>query len=316
VFKELRPDHRPRSCAELLAELKTPSPINARILHFDGVTGRDVYNITAPFFLNGTTLLMGRVERRDTELSEIMVFEKAGRDRWTPTFTHPDFVGLQDPCITWAGNDLIVGGVRYPVDIGNGRMGCRMDFYRGSTLESLRFYFSGPLAMKDIRFKQLPDGRVAIFSRPQGAVGGLGQIGFTIAPSWNDVTAELIASAPLFNDQMLKEEWGGVNEVHLLANGRLGVLGHIACFDAQRNRHYYPTAFVIDPWSGGRSEIRIIAQRSFFPATDAKRPDLVDVVFSGGIDRNFSGVIHLYAGVSDTAAAVVELPNPFAEFEK
>ena len=316
VFKELRPDHRPRSCAQLLAELKTPSPIKARILHFDGVSGRDVYNITAPFSFNGTELLIGRVERRDTELSEIVVFKKAAQDWWTPTFTHPDFDGLQDPCVTWAGNDLVVGGVRYPVDIGQGRMGCRMDFYRGSSLESLRFSFSGPLAMKDIRFKQLPDGRVAIFSRPQGAVGGLGQIGFIVAPSWNEVTSDLIASAPLFDDQIPKEEWGGVNEVHLLANGCLGVLGHIACFDAERNRHYYPMAFVVDPWSGGRTPIRIIAQRSFFPATESKRPDLADVVFSGGIDRNFNGVIHLYAGVSDAAAAVVELPNPFAEFEK
>ena len=34
---------------------------------------------------------------------------------------------------------------------------------------------------------------VAIFSRPQGAVGGRGEIGFTIAPSWDAITAEMIA---------------------------------------------------------------------------------------------------------------------------
>src|SRR6204780_4622635 len=100
-----------------------------------------------------------------------------------------------------------------------GGIGCVMDFYRGSSLEGLRHFLSGPLGMKDIRVKQLPDGQVAIFSRPQGAVGGRGEIGFTIAPSWDAITAEMIAAAPLFKGQLLKEEWGGVNEAHQLANG-------------------------------------------------------------------------------------------------
>jgi hypothetical protein len=315
IFKEVGPGDRPRSCAELLAELTTPARVDARGLHFDGADGRDVYNITAPFSWNGETLLIGRVERRETEFSKIVFFEKAEQDRWIPRFTHIDFDGLQDPCITWAGNDLVVGGVRYPVSLDDGRTGYRMDFYRGRSPETLRFCFRGPPGMKDIRFKQLPDGRVATFSRPQGVVGGLGEIGFAIASSWDEITPEFITSAPLFKDQIQKQEWGGVNEVHVLANGRLGVLGHIACFDAQRNRHYYPMAFTVDPASRERTAIRIIAQRSFFPPGDAKRPDLADVVFSGGIVRNSHGVIHLYAGISDVAAAVVELPDPFVEFE-
>jgi len=161
----------------------------------------------------------------------------------------------------------------------------------------------------------LPNGRVAIFSRPQGAVGGRGQIGFTICDSWNTINAELISSAPLFDGQLLKDEWGGVNEVHLLANGNLGVLGHIACFDSRHHRHYHPMAFMVDPSSRQRTPIRIIAQRSYFPDGVAKRPDLVDVVFSGGIVRNGGGIAHLYAGISDVAAAVVELPDPFIRYE-
>jgi hypothetical protein len=41
----------------------------------------------------------------------------------------------------------------------------------------------------------------------------------------------------------------------------------------------------------------------------------VDVVFSGGIVRNGGGAAHLYAGISDAAAAMVELPDPFARYE-
>jgi len=277
--------------------------------------GRDVYNITAPFSFNGKILLIGRVEKRDTEFSEIVIFEKAHSHKWSPCFTHPAFQGLQDPCVTWAGDELVVGGVRFPVPMEQGGDGYVMDFYRGNSLEGLRHFLSGPPRMKDIRFKQLPDGRVTIFTRPQGDVGGRGEIGFTIAPSWDAITAEMIASAPLFKGQWLKEEWGGVNEAHHLANGHLGVLGHIACFDSEGNRHYYPMVFAVDSRTRQPSAIRIIARRSFFPPGSSKRPDLVDVVFSGGIIRNGDGTANLYAGTSDTAAAVVKLPDPFLPFE-
>jgi hypothetical protein len=310
VYRTLTHEDQPRSCSDLLSELQAPSHMETHALEFEQVDGKDVYNITAPFRLDGKTLLIGRVEKRDTEISEIVIFGNARSNKWTPYFTHSAFRGLQDPCITWAGAEMVLGGVRFPVPLEKGGYGCVMEFYRGSSLEGLRHFLSGPLGMKDIRFKQLPDGQVAIFSRPQGAVGGRGRIGFTIAPSWDAITTEMIANAPLF-----KGQWGGVNEAHHLANGHLGVLGHIACFDRQGNRHYYPMAFAVDPRTRQPSAIRIIARRSFFPPGSSKRPDLVDVVFSGGIIRNGDGTANLYAGTSDTAAAVVKLPDPFLQFE-
>jgi hypothetical protein len=315
IFKSLTRRDQPRSCSDLLSELQVPSHIETYALEFDRVDGRDVYNITAPFHFNGKILLIGRVEKRDTEFSEIVIFEKVDSNKWTPCFTHPAFQGLQDPCVTWAGEELVLGGVRYPVPLEQGGTGYAMDFYRGNSLEGLRHFLSGPPGMKDIRFKQLPDGQVAIFSRPQGVVGGRGEIGFTIAPSWDAITAEMIVGAPLFSGQLLKEEWGGANEAHQLANGHLGVLGHIACFDGQGDRHYYPMAFAVDPRTRQPSAIRIIARRSFFPPGSSKRPDLVDVVFSGGIIRNDDGTVSLYAGTSDTSSAVVKLPDPFLQYE-
>jgi hypothetical protein len=315
IYRTLTSADQPRSCSDLLCELQVPSHIESHNLEFELMNGRDVYNITAPFSFNGKMLLIGRVERRDTEFSEIVIFEKVHANKWTPCFTHSAFQGLQDPCVTWAGNELVLGGVRFPVPMEQDSYGYAMDFYRGSSLEGLRHFLRGPPGMKDIRFKQLSDGQVAIFSRPQGAVGGRGEIGFTIAPSWDAITAEMIAAAPLFKGQLLKEEWGGANEAHQLANGHLGVLGHISCFDDQGNRHYYPMAFAVDPRTRQPSAIRIIARRTFFPPGPSKRPDLVDVVFSGGMVRNADGTANLYAGTSDTAAAVVKLPDPFLQFE-
>jgi hypothetical protein len=316
IYRAINLGNQPRSCSDLLSELQIPSHIESTTVEFEMTDGRDVYNITAPFRFDGKTLILGRAENRDNELSEIIFFEKTASGKWTPYFAHPDFRGLQDPCITWAGEELILGGVRFPVPMNNGVTGYVMNFYRGKSLAELRHFLTGPVGMKDIRFKQLIDGRVAIFSRPQGAIGGRGEIGFTIAPSWDAITSDMIATAPLFNAQLLKEEWAGVNEAHLLANGRLGLLGHIACFDAQGDRHYYPMVFSVDPATGQPSAIRIIARRSFFPPGPSKRNDLADVVFSGGLVRKDDGSAELYAGVSDAAAAVVSLPDPFLEFEK
>jgi hypothetical protein len=47
--------------------------------------------------------------------------------------------------------------------------------------------------------------------------------------------------------QFVAEEWGGANEVHLLKNGYLGVIGHIACFDQYKNKHYYSMVFAFNP---------------------------------------------------------------------
>lgn len=316
VRREISAGGQPRSCAELLSEFRPPAKIESWMLEFGSMGGRDVYNITAPFQLGGKTLLAGRVEKRDTELSEIIFFEKISATRWSPCFRQGEFHGLQDPCVTMAGDELVLGGVRFPVPTADGGHTYLMKFYKGKSLHDLRHFLSGPAGMKDIRFHQLRDGRVAVFSRPQGTIGGRGQIGFTIASSWREITSEMIQSAPLFSGQFLKEEWGGVNEVHQLANGQLGLLGHIACFDTRGNRHYYPMAFTLDPETRKTSDIRIIAQRNLFPAGPSKRPDIADVVFSGGLLRHNDGTAELYAGVSDAAAAVVKLPDPFVHLER
>lgn len=304
----------PRSCQELLEDYRKShqptSRSNGQTLEFGGVGSKDVYNITAPFTWNGERFLLGRVESRDTEHSEITFF-KAVNNRWEAVTSIAPLEGLQDPCITFIDGDLILGGVKFPVTLADGTTGWRMEFYRGGSDGRLTHCFTGPDKMKDIRLKQLPNGKIAIFTRPQGAKGGRGKIGFVVADSLASMTAEMIEDAPLFENQFLENEWGGANEVHLLEDGHLGVLGHIACFDEQDHRHYYPMVFSVNPENGEATELRIIAERKDFPPGPSKRPDLVDVIFSGGLIFDGKGHAVLYAGLSDAAAAWLEIFDPF-----
>jgi hypothetical protein len=304
----------PDSCQTLLSRLRRSTPPLARKLVFEGVGDRDVYNIAAPFELDSRQVIAGRVERRDVEHSEIVFFAEQN-GTWRPIPGAATFPGLQDPCITLIGGELVLGGVRFPVTVADGSIGWRMEFYRGTSLNNLLLFLTGPDKMKDIRLVELADERVGVLTRPQGAKGGRGKIGFLVSTSLETITAAAIEEAPLFAAQCLEEEWLGANEAHRLANGLLGTLGHIAYFDRNEHRHYYPMVFCVNPRTGEASPPEIIASRADFPAGPAKRPDLVDVMFSGGLVRHGNGTATLYAGLSDAEAGCVRLPDPFARFE-
>jgi Protein of unknown function (DUF1861) len=308
--------HAPDDCITLLSRLDRSVPVSARKLIFNGVGQRDVYNIAAPFELNGRQVIAGRVESRDVEHSEIVFFAEADANGvWQPIPSATTFPGLQDPCIAFIGGEISLGGVRFPVTMADGSIGWRMEFYRGSSVDDLKLFLKGPDKMKDIRLVGLADDQIGVLTRPQGAKGGRGKIGFLTAPNPHAITAEAIQNAPLFEGQCREDEWVGANEAHRLRNGMIGVLGHIAYFDEKEHRHYYAMAFCIDPRSGQATRPDIIASRSDFPDGPAKRPDLVDVMFSGGLVRHGNDTATLYAGLSDAEAGRVLLPDPFSKFE-
>jgi hypothetical protein len=281
---------------------------------FADAGGQDVYNITAPFqHGNGQRIMAARVESRETEFSAIQFFTESG-NIWQKLEDAPVFHGLQDPCVTRIGEVLVLGGVRYPIETATRPNGWRMEFYQGKTLVDLELFLTGPDDMKDIRLAALGDDRIAVLTRPQGDKGGRGQIGFFIAAGLDEITVEVITNAPLFHGQCLEEEWVGANEAHLLENGMLGVLGHIACFDESGDRHYFPMVFAVDLSTGEATQPEIIACRADFPDGPSKRPDLMDVIFSGGLERHGDGTASLYAGLSDTEAGWIRMPDPFLRF--
>lgn len=299
------------SAVTLLEEYRNnkQGPYEKERINFSGIIDRDVYNITAPFEDEGELVIAGRVEKRDSEHSEIYFF--VNRDgKWVRREGSPIFQ-LQDPFYTRIHGELIFGGVEiFPHPTIENALGWKTVFYRGETIAKLEKFFEGPDGMKDIRLVELQDGSIGVFVRPQGEKGDRGKIGFTKINSLDELTIEVINDAPLLK-QFIDEEWGGVNEVHLLPNGWLGVLGHIARFDEEGNRQYYAMTFILNPDNGEFTPIQIIAERADFLEGPAKRPDLVDVVFSGGLIRHPDGKAELYAGISDADAQKIVIPDPF-----
>ncbi|MDI3270599.1 MAG: DUF1861 family protein [Bacillota bacterium] len=283
----------------------------AEKLPFVGLAGRDVYNITAPFETAQMTVLAGRVEARYSENAEVLFFSFR-HGVWQPLPEAP-VPALQDPFVAFIRGEMVMGGVETFIDP-RGKppyfFWWRTVLLRGRDLFHLTPFFRGPDGMKDIRLVELEDGQVGVFTRPQGGSAGLGKIGFTRVPSLDDLTAETILEAPLLEGLFAPEEWGGANEVHRLPDGKLGVLGHMARREGLY-RHYYAMAFRFDPGTLAWEDLRIIAERQDFLPGPAKRKELRNVVFPGGLIRHGDGTAHLYAGVSDAEAQRLLIPDPF-----
>jgi hypothetical protein len=291
------------------ARLPAQAPRTGR-LRFEGVNGHDVYNISAPFHSAGRRVIAGRVEQRDSEDSVAVFFEERG-ETWYPVEGAPR-PRLQDPFVTQIGGELVFGGV----EISHEPYGLvwRTVFHRGTDIFDLKPHFAGPLGMKDIRLCELASGRVGVFTRPRGLKGERGMIGYTEVPSLDALSTDAIEDAPLIGNMFHRNDWGGVNEAHLLVTGEIGAIAHAAYFegddDHRGERRYYAVSFVFDPVTRGWRDFRVIAGRPHFQPGEAKRPDLADVVFSSGIER-VGDVTRLYAGVSDAEAHWVEIPYPF-----
>lgn len=305
-----------KTCEQLLEEFNSDSqPANAEKIVFTGIGEKDVYNISAPFEDEGEPVIAGRVESRDSEHSHVYFFvERNGK--WVPRENAP-VLELQDPFFTRIAGELILGGVQiFPHPINKGQLGWRTVFYKGQSINGLQEFAKGPDGMKDLRLLELNDGSIGVLTRPQGEKGGRGKIGWTRITSLGELTLDVINEAPLLEDQFIDEQWGGANEPHLLANGLVGVLGHIASFDEEGNRHYYPMVFALDPKTGGISDMKLIATRSNFLPGPSKRPDLEDVVFSGGLVRRPDGSADIYAGISDAEAQKITIVDPFLQYER
>ncbi|MFP5113888.1 MTP-1 family protein [Bacillaceae bacterium C204] len=304
-----------QTCEQLLEEYTTKTqPTSPEKIVFSGIGENDVYNISAPFEDEGELVIAGRVESRNSEHSNVYFFVKR-KGEWVPRENAP-VLELQDPFFTRIAGELVLGGVQiFPHPTKQGQLGWRTVFYKGQSVASLQEFAKGPDGMKDLRLVELKDGSIGVLTRPQGEKGGRGKIGWTRISSISELTINVISEAPLLEGQFIEEEWGGANEPHLLANGLVGVLGHVASFDDEGNRHYYPMVFALDPETGTFSDMELIATRSQFLPGPSKRPDLVDVVFSGGLVRKPDGTADIYAGISDAEAQKITIVDPFVQYE-
>lgn len=275
---------------------------------FIGVPGFDVYNPTAPFCEGERQYIAARVEARNSENAQVRFFHWDGDSKARLVNDAPAF-NLQDPFLCRIDNSWVFGGVEISVNPDNGGWRWRTQFWQGDSIFTLRPLAQGPWGMKDIRLLQLPDKRILIFTRPQGAIGGRGKIGWLIINSLRELNTSCFEQGKLLL-QLDDQSWCGVNEAHVLDENWVGVLAHVACFDVSGNRHYYAAAFRFNVMTRQATPLRIISSRDDLQPGESKRDDLRDVIFPGGLIRD--GQRHLlFCGANDCEVHWRELADPF-----
>ncbi|WP_163878447.1 DUF1861 family protein [Paenibacillus favisporus] len=289
------------------------------ILTFHGVDGFDVYNISIPFEREGRRYLFGRVERRNEwARSWVRLFEETRHDEWTLV---PDSMiyTLEDPYISEIGSELIMGGTHVQFEAGRVKTYFGY-FHRGTDLNDLRYFTTGPNKMKDIRLVAMPNGKIGVFSRPRGAethgkYGSESMIGFAVIDSLDQLTAEVIENAPYIGGIFGEGEWGGVNQAYLLDSGKLGIVGHLCYRDRDAEggevKVYLNMAFVFDPVTWKAVDLHLIGSRTCYPPGPYKMPDLVDCAFTSGIVMRPDGKADLYSGIGDCQAGRITIDYPF-----
>ena len=317
-----RGDKKRNKVKNIKALLKSYNPKKIRRirkLKFEGVKHLNVYNISAPFKLKRKNYLLGRVELRDFELGSLTIFfykEKEKQITWKKCDDKPYF-NLQDPFRIKIDKQIIIGGVEVMTKSAEKGIDYRTVFYKGETIEKLKRFATGPWGMKDIRFIKLKNKKIGVFTRPQGSKAGKGKIGFLTINSLNKLKPRIISNAKIIKNMFARGEWGGVNEIHILKNGKMGILGHIAKFSRDKKKYYYPVSFYFDTKTEKFYGMKILLTRQDIPNGKAERADLYNVLYPGGIIRNKkNNRARLFVGVSDSESYVATIEDPFKEYEK
>jgi len=286
------------------------------------------YNPSKPIESSKGKLIAIRVEPRQSEFSRVFFLaQKKGEYIWHPLKQLPS-IELQDPFFLGKiEGKRIFGGVKIWQDEEEpGRIAYRTCLWRledilgAIDLPTATFkepFFEGPKYMKGIRLLELAPGRIAVFTRPQGERGGRGQIAYTEISSLSQLTPEVTANAPIVEGLFRPEEWGGVNDLFLLEDGRIGVIGHIAR-EKEGLKDYYPISFIFDPKTFKFSDLKILVSEKDYLGPDyvSKNPsNLRYILYPGGYLPPAAGEKRgkLYAGLGDFKAVEISLPHPFQE---
>jgi hypothetical protein len=289
------------------------------LLKFSGIDGFDVYNCSVPFYWKGKRYIYGRVEkRREWARSWVRLFEESGKDEFA-LVRNSMIYQLEDPFVAMINDEIVLGGTHVKYSRNYFTTFCGY-FYRGTDLEDLRYFTTGPDHMKDIRLAALPEG-IGVFSRPKnketaGQYGSASVIGFAVIPDLDSLDEKVISDARVIPGLFGEGEWGGCNQCFYLDSGYIGIIGHKS-FRSPGNSPlsvYTNVSFVFDSLHNKVIDEKILATRSSYPQGPVKKPELIDCTFTSGIVMRPDGKVDLYGGLSDAAEGRVVVDYPFEGF--
>lgn len=271
----------------------------------------DIYNPSREIIIDGKKFILIRAEGRGHEVgSLVLACENVDRFKYRRVPDADILANHQDPAITEIGGQEILQAVKVNQDE-QGEVHYKTVFYNIShDFTHFELFAEGPDHEKDIRLIDRRNGKIGVFNRPQGGEFGRGQIGYFEIQSLDDLQEALKdTQRGQIVQKFSQDEWGGVNDVQLLENGMMLVIGHIARFDRDKNKEYYVTSALFDPETQKMSHLRII----FDPSEIGS-----NISFPGGLEFNQQNTdqADLYTGIQDAMSCDIVIENPLLSLSK
>lgn len=317
---------------------KTDNPMG-RLLTVQGLRDDEIaYNPAvivqknANKIAGGVNIIAARVESLDSHWLDPklydphIVFFARKDDHLVPIPDTPVFRQYEDPWATWVvGEDavpqLLFGGVK--IEYRGDKAVITTQLHLSPSVQELHpdRPFCQIRGMKDIRFAQLPNGRLAVFTRPTTGKAYPGRIGLTIIDSPHDLkNPETVHHAPLLPCTIDPNCKIGANEAFFVERtGLIHVFCHIATadgndFDDEKSPiHYAGYEFDVDPKApfDGVITPSLVARRSDFPQNtgNSKGPRYNDILFPGGTGG--SDQKQYLVGLEDVLIGVMDIKRSF-----
>lgn len=286
--------------------------MQGEILKVDLGKNYNIYNCSRPFRINDNIFLFARIENIETFSSEVGLFiVKSDRLEKVDWQIGIDNLELEDPFITFIGDEVIFGAVQVVDKPLPNEWLIKTIFFRGKSIFNLEKFAEGPSMMKDIRLVDLHNGKIGVFTRPKGGQFLNGRICYVEINDLEELNLyQTYDNAKLINLPISDKEWVGANDIYYFGDKKLGVLGHLARFDDNINLIYSAISFNFNPNEFSVDNFKIIARRRDFPYGNTKNDKTKDVVFPGGLVFQNDDV-YLYCGLSDAEIGRIRINNPF-----
>ena len=291
----------------------------------------DHYNGSRPIDLGGIEGMAVREEPRDSQLSSVKWWRhNIEKDTWEPLDQADELPGCQDP--SYQGE---LQSRKY-ISVVNTKEKDKdkEEFDYWSELYELNSDFKGlkavaksPLLCKGLHLSENPDdGTIDGFIRRQGEGFARGKVCYFNIKTVEELQGVMdnLDTAAETIEMFAPEEWGGINDLHRLPGGRLGVVGHIARFridaDGKEVRDYYVTSAIFDPKTKQMSELKIIMTMDDLKDEkgnpikaqfEPKRADLDNVLYPTNSVLE-GDKLTIYVGAKDAKPFVFSVKNPWA----
>lgn len=295
----------------------------------------DHYNPSRLFTIEGKKVAAFREEPRGSEKdSKIKFYEQTKDSSWQSIEGAPVLEGYQDPFYLGEIQGQNIFGAVKIYEKEDDSIGYKTDFFKfKKSLSEIEKFAEGPDMMKDIRLVDRKNGKIGVFVRPQKGENnryGRGKVGYLEVENLDQLQESLMNfedKAKIFDNLFATDEWGGINDLHLLKNAKIGVIGHIARFAKDENgqetdqKEYYAITALFVPENQEITNMQVFMTEEdleekigiHFPH---KTPKLKSVLFPGGSVRQDDGTLQIYVGVGDTKAVSFIIKDPFLEYEK